>query len=177
VNNKKQSTKKESAHKQGSKKQNAPVLVPVDFSPASEAALKWAAEMAACRKTRLVILHVVHDLGEAPGYYAVKGLKKQLHRMEDTAKDMLNNFQKQLAEKHPELVEIKRANLVLIVGLPVSRILEVIEKIHPQMVIMGSQGRTGLGYLMLGSKAEQVVRLCPVPVTVVKAPEQPGKSG
>jgi len=176
VNNKKQSKKKQSAHKKSSQKQSAPVLVPVDFSPASEAALLWAAEMAACGKTGLVILHVVHDLGEAPGYYAVKGLKKQLHRMEDTAKDMLDNFQKKLAEKHPELVEIKRAHLELVVGLPVSRILEVIEKIHPQMVIMGSQGRTGLGYLMLGSKAEQVVRLCPVPVTVVKAPEVPSKS-
>jgi len=158
------------------KKQRAPVLAPVDFSPASEAALLWAAEMAACRKTNLVILHVVHDLGEAPGYYAVKGLKKQLHRMEDTARDMLGNFQKELAAKHPELVEIKRATLKLVVGLPVSRTLEVIDKIHPEMVIMGSQGRTGLGYLMLGSKAEQIVRLCPVPVTVVKAPEEPHKS-
>ena len=34
----------------------------------------------------------------------------------------------------------------------------------------------GLGYLMLGSKAEQIVRLCPVPVTVVKAPQEPHKS-
>ena len=36
------------------------------------------------------------------------------------------------------------------------------------MVVMGSRGRTGLSRLMLGSKAEQVVRLCPAPVTIVK---------
>lgn len=153
-------------------KQNAPVLVPVDFSFISEAALVWAAEMAACRKSRLVILHVVHDLGEAPGYYAVKGRKKQLQRMEDTAAEMLDSFQKKLVEKYPELVEIKRATLKLVVGLPVNRILEIVDKIHPQMVILGSQGRTGLEYLMLGSKAEQVIRLCSVPVTVVKAPKE-----
>ena len=37
------------------------------------------------------------------------------------------------------------------------------------MVVMGSQGRTGLDHLLLGSKAEQVVRLSPVPVLIVKA--------
>jgi nucleotide-binding universal stress UspA family protein len=36
------------------------------------------------------------------------------------------------------------------------------------MIIMGSQGRTGLSHLMLGSKAEQVVRLAKIPVMIVK---------
>ena len=36
------------------------------------------------------------------------------------------------------------------------------------MVVMGSAGRTGLSRFLLGSKAEQVLRLCPVPVTIVK---------
>ena len=35
---------------------------------------------------------------------------------------------------------------------------------------MGSRGRTGMAHMLLGSKAEQVVRLCPVPVMVVKGP-------
>ncbi len=42
------------------------------------------------------------------------------------------------------------------------------------MIIMGSQGRTGLAHLMLGSKAEQVVRMARIPVTIVKAPETQG---
>jgi universal stress protein A len=37
------------------------------------------------------------------------------------------------------------------------------------MIVMGSQGRTGLAHLLLGSKAERVVRLSPIPVTIVKA--------
>ena len=37
------------------------------------------------------------------------------------------------------------------------------------MIVMGSQGRTGLAHVLLGSKAEQVVRLAPIPVTIVKA--------
>ena len=39
------------------------------------------------------------------------------------------------------------------------------------MVVLGSAGRTGLSRLLLGSKAEQVVHMCPVPITVVRAPK------
>jgi nucleotide-binding universal stress UspA family protein len=38
------------------------------------------------------------------------------------------------------------------------------------LVVMGSHGRTGLSRLLWGSKAEEVVRDCPCPVLVVKAP-------
>ena len=57
---------------------------------------------------------------------------------------------------------------MLVVGLPVSRIMETAKKIDARMIVMGSQGRTGLDHLLLGSKTEQVVRLSPIDVTVVK---------
>ena len=38
------------------------------------------------------------------------------------------------------------------------------------LVVMGSHGRRGLSRLLWGSKAEEVVRGCPCPVLVVKAP-------
>ena len=47
-----------------------PILVPVDFSPHAEAALVHAANLAECLQRPLVVLHVVHDPGEMPGYYA-----------------------------------------------------------------------------------------------------------
>jgi nucleotide-binding universal stress UspA family protein len=61
---------------------------------------------------------------------------------------------------------------MLVVGLPVNRILESAEKIHARMIVMGSQGRTGLAHALLGSKAEQVVRLSPAPVMIVKDGEK-----
>ena len=53
-------------------------------------------------------------------------------------------------------------------GLPVTRILETAENIDARMIVMGSQGLTGLAHLLIGSKAEQVVRLSKIPVTIVK---------
>lgn len=154
-----------------SKKTHKPILVPVDFSDYSEAALLCAAELASILKSPLIVLHVVHDPGEAPGYYTVKGQKKQLHRLEDVAAGMLETFLHEMKKKHPCYPALATAHTELVIGLPVNRILEVAKQCGARMIIMGSQGRTGLSHLMLGSKAEQVVRLSPVPVTIVKTAE------
>ena len=149
-----------------------PILVPVDFSPHSEAAILFASDLAKQMKAPLVILHVVHDPGEAPGYYDKMRKKKikQIKHIEDKAAEVMKSFLQRLVDEHSDLkANLKNAETKLVTGLPVTRILEVAKKLEPSMVVMGSQGRTGLAHLYLGSKAEQVVRLCPVPVTIVKA--------
>ena len=153
-------------------KKNKPILVPVDFSSHSESALLCAAELAETLGNKLVILHVVHDPGEAPGYYSIKGRHKQLRRMEDVAAEMLDEFFHRMCKQHSGLLALQHATTMLVVGLPVNRILESAEKIHARMIVMGSQGRTGLARAMLGSKAEQVVRLAPIPVMIVKDGEK-----
>ena len=150
-----------------------PILVPVDFSSHSETALVYAAELAEMLGSKLVILHIVHDLNEAPGYYSVKGRDKQMRRMEDVAADMLDEFFRKIQKKHAGLRALEQATTLLVVGLPVNRILESAEKVHAGMIVMGSQGRTGLARAMLGSKAEQVVRLAPIPVMIVKNGKKP----
>lgn len=145
------------------------ILVPVDFSAHSEEALLFAADLATRLDAPLLILHVIHDPGESPGYYPQKD-PEHPHRIADVAAGMMAEFINRIAREHPKLEKIPHAKTMLITGLPVTRILEVAEQNNPQMVIMGSQGRTGLAHLLLGSKAEQVVRLCPSPVTIVKRP-------
>jgi nucleotide-binding universal stress UspA family protein len=149
-----------------------PILVPVDFSPHSEAALVFAADLAEMLKAPLVVLHVVHDPGEAPGYYALKGREQQLKNMEDVAAEMLDKFLEDMKNKYPEYKALEAADKSLVVGLPVNRILETAGETRARMIVMGSQGRTGLAHVLLGSKAEQVVRLSPIPVTIVKTKNQ-----
>ena len=144
------------------------ILVPVDFSAHSEAALLFAARCAEKMGAKITVLHVIHDPGDAPGYYSIKGRKKQLRRLEDVATEMIDEFIKQIREKHPHLEPLKNLETMLVKGLPVNRILEVAKNSGCEMIIMGSQGRTGLKHILLGSKAEQVVRLATVPVTIVK---------
>ncbi len=147
-----------------------PILVPVDFSAHSEAALEYAAHLAECLQVPLAVLHVVHDPGDAPGYYHLKNRKQQLLRLEDVAQEMLGEFMTKMLKRHSETKVLENAERLLVTGLPVTRILEVASKLRPEMVVMGSAGRTGLSHFLLGSKAEQLLRLCPFPVTIVKLP-------
>lgn len=150
-------------------KDTAPILVPVDFSPHSSAALLEAARLAGCTGQRLVVLHVVHDPADMPGYYGRLTKKKKLLRIEEMAREAFDDFLRDIRQAHPDLQPLAKCDELLIVGLPVTRILEAIEHSGASMVVMGSQGRTGLDHLMLGSKAEQIVRLSPVPVLIVKS--------
>ena len=146
------------------------ILVAVDFSPVSDDVMTYASELAERLDKHLVILHVVHDPGEAPGYYHVKGHDKVLRRIEDVAREMLDKFLARTRKRLPDNRRLRRSKTLLPTGLPVTRILEVVTRLQPWMVVMGSKGRTGMAHVLLGSKAEQVVRLCPVPVMVVKGP-------
>lgn len=148
------------------------ILVAVDFSPVSDDVMTYASELAERLDKHLVVLHVVHDPGEAPGYYHVKGHGKVLRRIEDVAREMLDKFVARTRERLPDNQRLRRAKTLLPTGLPVTRILEVVDRLRPWMVVMGSKGRTGMAHVLLGSKAEQVVRLCPVPVMVIKGPRR-----
>jgi len=150
------------------KSDKRPILVPIDFSENAEAALLQAADLADALKAKLAVLHVVHDLSQAPGFYAEKVKKKQLRRMEDIAADMLRDFMDDMSKKHAALEALKKADTLLVIGIPVTRILEAASKLDARMIVMGSQGRTGLSHILLGSKAEQVVRLAKTPVLIVK---------
>ncbi|MBK1724992.1 universal stress protein [Thiocystis violacea] len=148
---------------------NRPILVPVDFSTHSEAALLCALDLAGCYDRPLLILHVVHDPGAMPGYYGRALKKKQLLRIEDGAADMLADFLRALGKQHPELKDDKKIETLLVKGLPSSRILEVAADRSAAMIVMGSKGLTGLKHLMVGSVAERVVHRAKIPVTVVKS--------
>ncbi len=148
-----------------------PILVPIDFSPSSEAVLEWAAEAARRYQAPLLVLHVVHDLAAAPGYYHSK--KGRLRRLEETAAEMMQDCLRSFDKKHPKLEIAELVTTELVVGLPVRRILEVAEKSGARQIIIGSLGRTGLPHLLLGSKAQRVAQLARVPVTIVKMEKPP----
>ncbi|MDA9982244.1 universal stress protein [Gammaproteobacteria bacterium] len=146
----------------------SPILVPIDFSSHSEEALVFAMKLAGFQSAPVVVLHVVHDPGEAPGFYAGNTGEGGVERMEDVAEKMMAGFMENFTTRHPECGSIRDTSTMLRVGLPVTRILEVVDAINAEMVVMGSLGRTGLKHMLIGSKAEQLVRLCPVPITIVK---------
>ena len=148
------------------------LLVAVDFTPYSEKALIFAGELANKLQANLLVLHVIHDPAEAPGFYNQKMKKKKfLRSMEEAAHEMMAEFLKKMKVACPHDCALQEATPLLVVGTPVSRIIEIAEKKRVSMIIVGSHGRTGLSNILLGSKAERLVRLSPIPVIVIKPDE------
>ena len=155
------------------KKDKNTLLVAVDFTSYSEEALVFASGLAKCLSARLLVLHVIHDPTEAPGFYARQWKKKKyLQTMEEAAEEMMQEFLKKMRQAYPNQTPIEKATPLLVVGIPAKRIVEVAEKKQASMIIIGSQGRTGLSNLLIGSKAGQVVQLSTIPVTVVKTSKE-----
>lgn len=148
---------------------SGPVLVALDFTPDSQAALLWACRYGRSFHSRILALHVIHDPGDAPGYYR-KAEEDLLRPLEEVAADMMKNFLADMRRKHPGVDALKDVEPVLVKGIPASRILEVAKAEDVSLIVLGSQGRTGLPHLLLGSKAQRVAQLAPMPVTIVKAP-------
>jgi len=150
------------------------ILVAVDFSEYSRRALATAARLATSLGAELVVLHVINDPAEAPGFYrlskkkSLKKTRKRLKTLMESAEDIMEAFMKLAGEEDEALAALSELRTVLVHGVPVFRILEMARQERVSFIVMGSHGRTGPEHLLLGSKAERVVRLSPGTVVVVK---------
>jgi nucleotide-binding universal stress UspA family protein len=145
----------------------APVLCAVDFSPDAEAALLWSCAQAELAQAPLLLLHVIHDPAASPGFYQ-RPDDGWLRPLADVAEQMLGEFLDRLRQEHPDQGRLKTLETRLVPGLPAGRIVEVASEAGAVLVVVGSRGRTGLPHILLGSVAERVVQIAPMPVVVVK---------
>ena len=146
----------------------APVLVAVDMSADSRAALLWACEYAANTRVPMAALHVLHDPAEAPGKYSRKA-PNPLTPMIDTAESMLSGFMADARADHPELKHLAEAETKVVNGLPARVIVDEAKRLNAALIVVGSRGHSGLPRLVHGSVAQRVIQLSTVPVTVVKS--------
>jgi len=137
------------------------ILHPTDFSERSGFALELACGLARDYGARLVLLHVAAQPVIAYGEGVVPPqedyedyeaeLREKLHRLE--VPDVRIRVERRLKE-----------------GDPVAEILGVAQETGADLIVMGTHGRTGLGRLLMGSVAEEVVRQAACPVLTVRAP-------
>ncbi len=155
-----------------------PVLVPVDFSSSSRAALQFAANFIRCVDAPLLVLHVIHEPGHEPGFYRNTGTPGTLRPVEDIARDMLAEFVAAVCSPCWDAVGPIEPRLLLVSGLPAPRIQEIAEREQAGLIVMGSHARSGLARIAMGSVSTEVMQHCRVPVTIVKAqPERSGADG
>lgn len=142
------------------------ILVPLDFSLGSRAALRHAVALAERFGARVEVLHVWEPSpvvapesaawlgGDADTFWA------------NLAEDLRKRLEALVAEEAPSstvpiAVEVEP-------GYVAHTILRKLERGEYDLVVMGTHGRTGLSHVLVGSVAERVVRLSPVPVTTIR---------
>ncbi len=145
------------------------VLVATDFGEASDAALRYGAELARRFGAALHVVHVTSDLAAYPnagaGMPIDLGVTQQA--LDDTARRELENL---LPE--PERSQLNARLVVITSARPASAILNYARECDIDLIIVGTHGRRGLGYFFLGSVAQQVSRLAQCPVLTVRANER-----
>ena len=145
------------------------ILVPTDFSATASRALELAIELGAPARAEIVLLHVVEPIHlAAPELYGPAPA-----RVLDYVADQERWAQAELA-KIAKRLRGRRVgvHVVVQVGSAYRAILDVAEHLRVGLVVMGTQGRTGISHLLMGSVAEKVVRLAPCPVVTI-GPKRP----
>lgn len=146
------------------------VLVPIDFSPGSDTALKYGREFARTFGARLHALHAVEDVymqlmmaGGAIGGTAAVEIQRDLENAAQTRLDALIRD-----DDRREL----RAQTALRAGVAAAQaIVDYAQEHAVDLIVIGTHGRGGMAHLMMGSVAEKVVRTAPCPVLTVRSPE------
>ncbi len=143
------------------------ILVPVDFSDCSAAALKHARTLAEKLGATLDVLHAYDIPTFVPPHVVVMmgEIDAPLgEHAERHAKEQLNVF----LEKHGVTKESNVGRRTLM-GPPALTLIEAAEEGNYDLIVMGTHGRTGLPRLVMGSTAEKVVRGAPCAVLTVRS--------
>ena len=138
------------------------IVCPVDFSDASKRALINAVHLSRTFEAHLTVLTVYEPLlssffgpGGTPGESKEKALVQRQQYQYDK---FLRGFESE------DLTWTK----IIRRGEPYEEILKAVQGAQPDLLVMGSQGRTGLSRLLMGSTTERVVREMPCSVITLK---------
>ncbi len=146
------------------------VLVPIDFSPSSRAALEYATFLAGRLGAELDVLHV----WEPPGYVgpdtlALLPIPAGQPGWDQTRTDVTREVEHFLAKTASKP---KQLSVRVEAGEPSDTILQIAKDGGADLIVMGTHGRTGLSRLLIGSVAEAVLRRSTCPVLTLRVPSK-----
>jgi nucleotide-binding universal stress UspA family protein len=140
------------------------ILVPIDFSPPSDAALEYARAVATRFSASLHLLHVVED-----PYRAAFAAEVYVPEIEGLRDELIADAIGRLKDRlHSSDVRELGPTTNAIIGTPAWSIVEYAGAHEIDLIIMGTHGRGGMSHLLMGSVAERVVRTAPCPVLTVR---------
>ena len=150
------------------------ILVPIDGSPTSNRGLIEAIELARTQHATLRLVHVLDELILGPGAEAVVYLENTVELLREAGRQVVAK-----AEAVVRKSGLKSESVVLEImgGRAADSIVAEANAWGADLIVLGTHGRRGVKRLVMGSDAEQVIRMTQVPVLLVRAKATPGTSG
>ena len=136
------------------------VLVPTDFTEASQHAIVQAMKILDPRSLQVDVIHIL-DVTGMVGIYGdaiVTVVENQISVRDAIARD-LDYFAKKISEAYPVQV-----NTFIREGSPSEEICQHAKDRSIDLIVMATHGRQGLPRFFLGSVTERVIRLSDIPV-------------
>lgn len=141
------------------------ILLAIDDSKFSEAAAETVIEQARPHGTEVRILHVV----ESPPLLVARELGGYEPALENALQSQKQHAET-LVAKAAELLRARGLNVTaaLEMGDAKSKILDVAEEWHADLIVLGSHGRKGLNRFLMGGVSDAVTRHACCSVEIVR---------
>lgn len=140
------------------------ILVPVDDVEHSERVIEYVINT--MNTPSITLLHVLDPVSSVAftdaEEFDMEAYQRIIEQQRESAEDMLAALETDLEAAGYDV------NSVIKSGPAARRILEWVDENEVDHIVMASEGRTGVGRILLGSVAEMVTRRAPVPVTIVR---------
>ena len=144
------------------------ILVPLDGSPLAESALPYALELAQKFKSKITLIRILlpasqrfTELGSSQDVQVML----ELHKKEQEASRRYLHEKSSSLEKEGYQVEAR-----LVEGIPIAdHLIDEANSLGVDTIVMSTHGRTGVGRLLFGSVAENVLRQAEMPVLLVRS--------
>lgn len=144
------------------------ILVPTDFSHASELALDAAAILARQNDAGCTLVHVFDPTwlaGRSTDYLPGEGA--DISTLEPEVERRIHDKLRELAERRVPNIDCKTA--LVLAHNAAAGICDYAKKEGADMIVLSTHGRSGLSHLLIGSVAEKVVRHAPCPVLTLRS--------
>lgn len=143
------------------------ILVAIDFSDCSLAALHYALALAGKFAANLILLHVVE-----PAVYPENALMTAA-TLDESNQHLFAVARERLAQmKHKAVAHGLSAETLVRMGRAQSEIADTAKATGTDLIVMGTHGYNRLKQVLLGGTAERVVRHSPCPVLTIRHPRQ-----
>ena len=142
------------------------ILVPLDGSETSNKALVAALQLARQGGGRVRLMHVIEEMAYLSGFDQYGGYSGDLVRiMRENGTKILDDGMAIAQSAGVEADQMLIDKFGERLGEMVS---DAAKRWNADLIVVGTHGRRGIGRVLVGSGAEQIIRLAPVPVLVIR---------